>query len=124
MTYSKHNQIRKYLKGYGFMSFAKNFRSKYGKKFLNKGISASQRIKNTGNFIKNSASKFNQSKYGKVLKNQGSEFGKIAGKKIFQKSAEATRDLIESKIADKIAFFKSKLQEIIESKRFPEEEKK
>ena len=74
MTYSKDNQIRKYVKGYGFMSFAKNFESKYGKKFLNKGISASKRIKNT-------APKFNQSKYGKILKNQGSQFCKIAGKK-------------------------------------------
>ena len=74
MTYSKDNQIRKYVKGYGFMSFAKNFGSKYGKKFLNKGISASKRIKNT-------ASKFNQSKYRNILRNQGSEFGKIAGKK-------------------------------------------
>ena len=110
MTYSKDNEIRKYVKGYGFMSFAKNFGSKYGKKFLNKGISASKRIKDTGNFIKNSISKFNQSKYGKVLKikdlakglkNQGSEFGKIVGNKILTKSAEATRDLIGSKIADK-----------------------
>ena len=66
MTYSKDNQIRKYVKGYGFMSLAKNFRSKYGKKFLNKGISASKRIKDTENFIKNSASKFNQSKYAKM----------------------------------------------------------
>ena len=63
MAFSKDNQIRKYVQGYGFMSFAKNFRSKYGKKFLNKGISASKIIKNT-------ASKFNQ-----VKKNQGSEFG-------------------------------------------------
>ena len=45
MTYSKDNQIRKCVKGYGFMSFAKNFGSKCGKKFLNKGISASKRIK-------------------------------------------------------------------------------
>ena len=79
MTYSKDNQIRKYVKRYGFMSFAKNSGSKYGKKFLNKGTSASKRIKDTGNFIKKSASKFNQSKC-KILKNQGSEFGKIAGK--------------------------------------------
>ena len=86
MTYSKDNQIRKYVKGYGFMSFAKNFGSKYGKKFLNKRISASKIIKNT-------ASKFNQSKYGKMLKNQGSESGKIAGKKILTKSAEAAGDL-------------------------------
>ena len=47
MPYSKDNQIRKYLKGYGFMSFVKNFGSKYGQKFLNKGISASKRIKDT-----------------------------------------------------------------------------
>ena len=33
MTYSKDNQIRKYVQGYGFMSFAKNFGFKYGKKF-------------------------------------------------------------------------------------------
>ena len=33
MTYSKDNQIRKCVKGYGLMSFAKNFGSKYGKKF-------------------------------------------------------------------------------------------
>ena len=54
--------------------FAKNCGSKYGNKFLNKGISASKRIKDT-------ASKFNQSKYGKILKNQRTEFGKTAGKK-------------------------------------------
>ena len=42
------------------MSFAKNLGSKYGKKIINKGISASK--------------KFNQSKYGKMLKNQGSGF--------------------------------------------------
>ena len=87
MTYSKDSQVRKYVKGYGFMSFAKFLGSKYGKKFLNKGISASKRITDT-------ASKFNQSKYGKILKNQGSEFGEIAGKKIIQKSAEAKGDLI------------------------------
>ena len=116
MTYSKDNQIRKYVKGYGFMSFAKNFGSKYGKKFLNKGISASKRIKDTKNFIKNSASQFNQSKYGKTLKNQGSEFGRIADKKILTKSAEATGDLIGSKIADKITSLKVKVkpQEILE----------
>ena len=58
------------------MSFAKNQRfsqglknigSKYGKNIINKGISA--------------ASKSNQSNNGKMLRNQESEFGKIAGKK-------------------------------------------
>ena len=108
MNYSKDNQIRKYVKGYGFMSFAKNFGSKYGKKFLSKAISASRRIKDT-------ASKFNQNKYGKILKTQRTEFGKTAGKKIVQKSAEATKDLIGSNIADKITSLKvkDKPQEII-----------
>ena len=94
------------------MSFAKNFGSKYGKKFLSKGISASKRIKNT-------ASQFNQSKYGKVLKHQGSAFSKIAGKKIVQKSAEATGYLIGSKIADKITSLKvkDKPQEVMEEEQ-------
>ena len=54
-----------------------------------------------------------------MLKNQGSEFGKIAGKKILTKSADATRDLIGSKIADKITSLKvkDKQQEIIEEKQ-------
>ena len=43
-----------------------------------------------------------------MLKNQGSEFGKLAGKKILTKSAEATGDLIGSKIADKITSLKVK----------------
>ena len=84
MTYRKDNKIRRYVKGYGFMSFAKNLGSKYGKKILDKAISAFQ------------------SKYGKMLKKQGAEFGKIAGKRILTKSAEATGHLIGSKIADKI----------------------
>ena len=109
MTYSKDSQIRKYVKGNGFMSFAKTFGYKYGKKFLNKGISASKRIRDT-------TSKFNQSKYGKILKNQGSEFGKIAGKKIVQKSAEAAEDLIGSKIADKITSLKVKKKQGITEK--------
>ena len=36
MTYSKDNQVRKYVEGYSFMSFTKNFGSKYGKKFIRK----------------------------------------------------------------------------------------
>ena len=58
MTYHTDNKIRKYVKGYGFMRFAKNFGSKYGKKFLNTGISASK-------IIKDSSSKLNQIKFGK-----------------------------------------------------------
>ena len=53
-----------------------------------------------------------------ILKNQGSEFGKIAGKKILTKSAEATGDLIGSKSADKITSLKvkDKPKEVIEDK--------
>ena len=36
MTYHTDNKIRRYAKGYGFMSFAKDLRSKYGKKLLTK----------------------------------------------------------------------------------------
>ena len=63
MTYHTDNKIRKYVKGYGFMTFTKNFGSKYGKKFANKEISASK-------IIKDSASKLNQSKHGQALKKQ------------------------------------------------------
>ena len=47
-----------------------------------------------------------------TTKKQGSEFALTAGKRIIQKSAEATGDLIGSKIADKInSFGKSKSKE-------------
>ena len=42
MTYRTDNKIRKYVKGYGFMSFAKNLGSKFGEKIIDKGFSASQ----------------------------------------------------------------------------------
>ena len=54
----------------------------------------------------NTATKVGTIKYGKRIinttKNQGSEFAKTAGKRIVQKSAEATGDLIGNKIANKI----------------------
>ena len=34
MRYSTEPRFRKYVKGYGFLSFAKNFRNKYGKKLM------------------------------------------------------------------------------------------
>ena len=45
MTYRTDNQVRKYVRGYEVMSFAKKFGSKYGKKYLKEGISVSKRIK-------------------------------------------------------------------------------
>ena len=50
MTYHTDNKVRK---------FAKRFRTKYGKKFVNKGISASKRLKTA-------AKNFNQGKYGQT----------------------------------------------------------
>ena len=80
--------IERYVKGYVFLSFARKFGGKYGKKLMN------------------TATKVGTSKYGKKIIDttikQGSEFAKTAGKRIIQKSAEATGDLIGNKIADKI----------------------
>ena len=88
MRYSFEPTYRRYVKGYGFLSFAKKFGDKYGKKLMN------------------TATKVGTSKYGKKIintaKKQGSDFAEIAGKRIVQKGAEATEDLIGNKIADKI----------------------
>ena len=88
MRYSLEPTYRRYVKGYGFLSFARKFGDKYGKKLMD------------------TATKVGTSKYGQKIidttKKQGSEFAKTAGKRIVQKSAEATGDLIGNKIADKI----------------------
>ena len=88
MRYSIEPTYRRYVKGYGFLSFARKFGDKYGKKLMN------------------TATKVGTSKYVKKItdttKKQGSEFAKTAGKRIVQKSAEATGDVIGNKIADKI----------------------
>ena len=72
MCYSIEPRERRYVKGYGFMSFARNFSDKYSKSLIDKGIDVS------------------------------TKFAKTAGKKILNKTAEATGDLIGNKIADKI----------------------
>ena len=85
----------KYRQRYGFLSFARKFGDKYSKKLMN---TATKTETNAGKKIGN--------KYGKNLmdtaKKQGTNFAKTAGKKIVQKRAEATGDLIGNKIADKI----------------------
>ena len=53
MTYHTDNKVRKYVQGYGFLSFAKRFGNKYGREFINREITAAKR--------------FNNSKYGKAL---------------------------------------------------------
>ena len=91
MRYSIEPRERKYVMGYGFMSFARNFGNKYGKKLMNTAIK-------TGiNLIVNTVTKLTDT----AIKT-GKDFATIAGKKIVHKSAEATGDLIGNKIADKI----------------------
>ena len=72
MHYSIEPGERRHVKGYGFMSFARNFSDKYSKSLMDKGIDLSK------------------------------TFAKTAGKKILKKTAEATGDLIGNKITDKI----------------------
>ena len=91
MRHSLEPEYRKYVKDYGFSSFARNFGDKYGKKLMNTAI------KTGTNF---------DSKYGKKLTDTaiktGKDFATIAGKKIVRESAEATGDLVGKIIADKI----------------------
>ena len=72
MRYSIEPRERRYVKGYGFMSFVRNFSDKYSKSLMDKGIDVSK------------------------------NFAKTAGKRILKKCAEATGDLIGNKTADKI----------------------
>ena len=72
MRYSTEPRFRKYVKGYGFLSFARNFGNKYGKKLMD------------------TATKI------------GMDAAKIASKRVVQKTAEAIGDLIGNKTADKI----------------------
>ena len=97
MRYSIEPRERRYVKVYGFMSFARNFGNKYVKKLMNTAIKTGTNV---------------NSKYGKKLTDTaiktGKDFATIAGKKIVHKSAEATGDLIGNKIADKITAKPSK----------------
>ena len=72
MRYSIEPKERRYVKGYGFMSFARNFSDKYSKSLMDKEIDVSK------------------------------TFAKTAGKKILKETAKATGDLTGNKIADKI----------------------
>ena len=72
MRYSIEPRERRFVKGYGFMSFARNFNDKYSKSLMDKGINVSK------------------------------TFAKTAGKKILKETAKATGDLIGNRIADRI----------------------
>ena len=70
MRYSIELRERRYMKGYGFLSFSKNFSNKYGKKLMNTAIETGT------NFNGN---------YGKKLTDTAiktcKDFATIAGKK-------------------------------------------
>ena len=72
MRYSTESRFRKYVKGYGFLSFARKFGDKYGKKLMDTATKT------------------------------GIDAAKTASKRVVQKTAEATGDLIGNKIADQI----------------------
>ena len=96
MTYHANNVYRKYVQGYDFLSFAKNFGNKYGKRLINKGV--------------NSVKRFSKIKYGKALKQEGLKFGKIAGKQFLERGAQAAGDKIGDLIADQISSIGKKLE--------------
>ena len=72
MRYSTEPKYRKYVKGYGFLSFARKSGDKYGKKLMDTATKT------------------------------GIDAAKTASKRVVQKTAEATGYLIQNKIADKI----------------------
>ena len=72
MRYSTQPKYRKYVKGYDFLSFPRRFGDKYGKKLMD---TPTKTVIDTA---------------------------KTASKRVVQKTAEATCDLIGNKIPDKI----------------------
>ena len=88
MHYSIEPRVRRYVKGYRFLSFAKN---------IGKNIS------------KNISSKYSQ-KLVDSAKKSATDALKTASKRAIQKTAEATGDLVGNKIADKITSYSPDLQ--------------
>ena len=90
MRYSIEPRDRIYVKGYGFLSFAKNM-----------GRHANKVAKSLSN------------KYGQKLLDRAKKSTtvaiKTASKRAIQKAAEATGDLISNKIADKITSVSTEL---------------
>ena len=78
MRYSLEPRDRIYVKGYGFMSFARSMSNKYGKKLVD------------------------------TAKKSATDAVKTASKRTIQKTADATGDLIGNKIGDKITSLSKK----------------
>ena len=83
MRYSIEPRERRHVKGYGFLSYARNI-----------GTHASKVAKNMSN-------KYSQ-KLVDTAKKSATDAIKSASKRAIQKTAEATGDLVGNKIADKI----------------------
>ena len=83
MRYSIEPRERRYVKRYGFLSFARNIDTQAAK------------------VAKNLSNKYRQ-KLLDSAKKSGTDATKTASKRAIQKSAEVTGDLIGNKIADKI----------------------
>ena len=78
MRYSIEPRDRVYVKGYGFMSFARSMSNKYGKKLVD------------------------------TAKKSATDAIKTASKRAIQKTAEEPGDLVGNKIADKITSISKK----------------
>ena len=89
MRYSIEPRERRYVKGYGFLSFAKNL-----------GTHATKIAKNLNN-------KYDQNLVDSAKKS-ATDALKIAGKRAIQKTAEASGDLVGNFIADKITSISKK----------------
>ena len=89
MRYSIESRERRYVKGYGSLSFARNLGTH--------SITVAKSLNN---------------KYGQKLadsaKKSATDAFKIAIKRAIQKTAEATGDLVSNKIADKITSYSKK----------------
>ena len=83
MRYSIEPREKRYVKGYGFLSFARNL-----------GTHATKVAKNLNN-------KYGQ-KFADSAKNSATDTLKIAGKRAIQKTAEASGDLVGNFISDMI----------------------
>ena len=84
MRYSVQPRDRIFVKGYGFLSFAKNMGKNIGK-----------------NISKNLSGKYSQ-KLLDHAKQSATDAPKTTSKRVIQKAAEATGDLIGNTITDKI----------------------
>ena len=85
MRYSTETKYRKYVKGYGFLSFARTFCDKYGKKLMD------------------TATKI------------GIDAAKTASKRVVYKTAEVIGDLVGNKVADKITSVRKAKSKVTEN---------